>query len=165
VCVPDVREAAELRKDRPLLSPKATSSAATVVMRGNRRRDTRPEMAIRSEVHRRGLRYRVDNQPILDLRRRADLVFRSAKVAVFVDGCLWHGCPEHCRVPETHREYWSEKIDRNMRRDLDTDRRLRKEGWVSIRIWEHDDPEEAAAKVADVVSVRSRSSSSPLRRA
>jgi len=123
-------------------------------MQGNKRRDTRPETAIRSAVHRRGLRYRVDDQPLPRLRRRADLVFRSTKVAVFVDGCLWHGCPEHCRVPETHNEYWSEKIARNVRRDRDTNQRLQEAGWLPLRVWEHDDPEEAADRVEKAVARR-----------
>lgn len=123
-------------------------------MQGNKRRDTRPELAIRSAVHRRGLRYRVDDQPLPSLRRRADLVFPSIKVAVFVDGCLWHACPAHCRVPDTHNEYWSEKIARNVRRDRDTDRRLREAGWLPMRIWEHDDPQEAADRIEEAVAAR-----------
>jgi len=111
-------------------------------------------MAVRSAVHRRGLRYRVDAQPLPEVRRRADLVFRPAKIAVFVDGCLWHGCPEHCRIPETHRAYWSEKIGRNMRRDRDTDQKLDEVGWLPLRIWEHDDPEDAATHVAQAVAAR-----------
>ena len=123
-------------------------------MQGNRGRDTRPEMAVRSEVHRRGLRYRVDEQPLASLRRRADLVFRPSKVAVFVDGCLWHGCQEHCRIPKTHEDYWSEKIGRNVTRDRDTDSKLREAGWLPVRIWEHDDPAEAADRIAEVVTSR-----------
>jgi DNA mismatch endonuclease (patch repair protein) len=75
-------------------------------------------------------------------------------VAVFVDGCLWHGCAEHCRVPQTHNEYWSAKIAGNMRRDRDTDRRLREAGWLPLRVWEHDDPEEAADRVKAAVVAR-----------
>lgn len=123
-------------------------------MRGNRRRDTRPELAVRSAVHRRGLRYLVDAQPLPGLKRRADLVFRSPKVAVFVDGCLWHGCPEHCRIPATHHDYWSKKIERNVVRDRDTDTRLLEAGWLPLRIWEHDDTEEAADRVEQTVQAR-----------
>jgi len=137
-----------------LQTPQPASSATTRAMQGNRRRDTRPELAVRSAVHRRGLRYRVDAQPLPDLRRRADLVFRSSKVAVFVDGCLWHGCPEHCRIPETHEDYWSAKIGRNVARDRDTDAKLREAGWLPLRIWEHDDPVKAAERVVRAVEAR-----------
>ncbi len=70
---------------------------------------------------------------------------------MFVDGCLWHGCPEHCRIPETHADYWSDKIGRNVARDHDTDSKLRQAGWLPIRIWEHDDPEEASVRVLEAV--------------
>jgi DNA mismatch endonuclease (patch repair protein) len=126
-------------------------------MRANRRRDSRPEMAVRSAVHRRGLRYRVDAQPLQDLRRRADLVFVSARVAVFVDGCFWHGCPSHGTSPATNSEYWTEKIGGNKRRDLDTDARLADAGWLSLRFWEHDDPTQAAERIASVVRARRES--------
>ena len=135
-------------------SPLPSTPAASTAMRGNRRRDTRPELAVRSAVHRRGLRYRVDAQPLPDLRRRADLVFRSSKVAVFVDGCLWHGCPEHCRIPSTHEDYWSAKIGRNTARDRDTDNKLREADWLPLRIWEHEDPLEAAERVVKAVGAR-----------
>ena len=126
-------------------------------MQGNRRRDTRPEVAVRSAVHQRGLRYRVDDQPLPDLRRRADLVFRPAKVAVFVDGCLWHGCPKHCRIPETHEDYWMQKIGGNIARDRDTDSRLRDADWLPLRIWEHDDPQAGADRVAEAITARKSS--------
>ena len=123
-------------------------------MQGNRRRDTRPELAVRSAVQRRGLRSLVDAQPLPELKRRADLVFRSAKVAVFVDGCLWHACPEHCRIPTTHHDYWSRKIERNVMRDRDTDVRLLEAGWLPLRTWEHEDAEEAADRVKQTVLAR-----------
>ena len=81
-------------------------------------------------------------------------MFRPTKVAVFVDGCLWHGCPEHCRIPETHDDYWSQKIGGNIARDRDTDARLREAGWLPLRIWEHDDPHAGAARVAEAVAAR-----------
>jgi DNA mismatch endonuclease, patch repair protein len=137
-----------------LKPPSPTSTAATRVMKGNRRRDTKPELAVRSAVHGRSLRYRVDEQPLSNLRRRADLVFRPSKVAVFVDGCLWHGCPEHCRIPTANEAYWSAKIERNIARDRDTNARLQEAGWLPVRIWEHEDPDEAADRVTEAVRSR-----------
>ena len=106
-------------------------------MQGNKGRDTRPEMAVRREVHRRGMRYRVDAAPIPTLRRRADLVFAGPRVAVFIDGCFWHGCPEHFTPPKTNPAYWLEKVRANRARDADTDDVLRAAGWTVIRRWEH----------------------------
>lgn len=125
-------------------------------MRSNRSRDTRPELALRSAVHALGLRYRVNARPLPNLRRTADLVFPRAKVAVFLDGCFWHGCPEHHTVAVTNAEFWAEKVATNRRRDRDTDERLAAAGWTSIRIWEHEDPVEAAQRVRDVVEQRRR---------
>jgi DNA mismatch endonuclease (patch repair protein) len=120
-------------------------------MQGNRRRDTKPEMAVRRAVHALGLRYRVDTRPLPDLNRRADLVFTRAKVAVFVDGCYWHGCPAHGTTAKTNATYWGPKIRRNRDRDGETDHLLVEAGWVSMRIWEHEDALEAAERIASVV--------------
>jgi DNA mismatch endonuclease (patch repair protein) len=114
-------------------------------------RDTGPEIAVRSELHRLGLRFRIDRRPSATLRRRADIVFPSAKVAVFVDGCFWHGCPDHAEWPRANGAWWREKIEGTRRRDLDTDRALASEGWRVVRIWEHEDPALAARRVAAVV--------------
>ncbi|MDA8268686.1 MAG: very short patch repair endonuclease [Actinomycetota bacterium] len=112
------------------------------------RRDTAPELALRCVLHRRGLRYRVHRRPLPGLARQADIVFTRAKVAVFVDGCFWHGCPEHGRRwHRTNGWYWPQKIEANKDRDLDTDERLLAAGWAPIRIWEHEDPEVAADRV------------------
>ncbi len=121
-------------------------------MVANRRRDTAPEMAIRRLVHAAGLRYRVDAKPLPSLNRRADLVFSRVKVAVFIDGCYWHGCPEHGTVARTNAEYWNEKIGGNCKRDADTDQRLSEAGWVPVRVWEHEDPAHAAGRI--VLTVR-----------
>lgn len=134
--------------------PPASSPAALKRMKSTGQRDTAPEMALRAVVHRMGLRYRVDHRPIPGLRRKADLVFVSAKVAVFVDGCFWHCCPEHVTWPKLNAEYWRAKIEGNRRRDAETDRRLAEAGWVVVRVWEHEDPEEAALKVAAAVAGR-----------
>lgn len=120
-------------------------------MQGNRRRDTKPEMAVRRAVHALGLRYRVDARPLPDLNRRADSVFKRAKVTVFVDGCYWHGCPEHGTTAKKNATYWGPKIRRNRDRDAETDRLLCEAGWVTVRIWEHEDAHEASRRIAAVV--------------
>jgi DNA mismatch endonuclease (patch repair protein) len=134
--------------------PWSSSPAARATMQGNQRRDTKPELAVRRAVHALGLRYRVDAKPIEALNRRADLVFARQRVAVFVDGCYWHGCPDHGTRARTNAEYWSAKIQRNRQRDADTDVQLRAAGWTVIRFWEHDDPNTAAMQVAEVLASR-----------
>ena len=109
-------------------------------MMANRGRDTGPELAIRSRVHRAGLRYRVDWALPFDRRRRADLVFTRVGLYVFIDGCFWHGCPEHFVTPKTRTEFWLAKIEGNRRRDRDTDARLRELGLTPLRVWEHTEP-------------------------
>lgn len=125
----------------------ASSEATRRSMKGNRRRDTAPEMAVRRIVHARGLRYRVDARPVALLNRRADLVFSRVKVAVFIDGCFWHGCPDHHTVAKTNARYWAEKVANNRRRDLDTSERLLEAGWLVLRFWEH----QAASEVAEAI--------------
>jgi DNA mismatch endonuclease (patch repair protein) len=123
-------------------------------MRRAKRRDTAPELALRRELHRRGLRYRVD-RPLPGMqRRRADIWFGPARVAVFVDGCFWHGCPEHSTVPKANRQWWIEKIGANVARDRDTDDRLGQLGVLVLRFWEHEDPSAAADAVEVAVGVR-----------
>ncbi|MFD9735213.1 very short patch repair endonuclease [Umezawaea sp. NPDC059074] len=129
----------------------ASTPAVRRSMQGNRSRDTGPELAIRRLVHATGLRYRVDAPPLAGLRRRADLVFSRAKVAVFVDGCFWHGCAQHYVEPGTNREYWTTKVRTNRARDQDTTRRLRDAGWEVVRVWEHENPHDAAARVVATV--------------
>lgn len=132
----------------------ASSAANRKSMLGNRNRDTSPELALRSLVHAAGLRYRVAAKPLEGMRRTADLVFRSAKVAVFIDGCYWHGCPEHFMLPKTNTDYWRDKIDRNIARDRNTDQRLAEADWVVLRFWEHQPAEDCAGVVCDVVTAR-----------
>lgn len=109
-------------------------------MQANRSRDTKPELLVRRELHRLGLRYRVAIAPLPSLRRRADIVFTRARVAVFIDGCFWHGCPEHGRSNfNQNAEYWTAKIAANVARDAETTEQLRRAGWVVLRFWEHDD--------------------------
>jgi DNA mismatch endonuclease (patch repair protein) len=100
------------------------------------------------------LRYRVDAAPIGGTRRRADLVFTRAKVAVYVDGCFWHRCPLHATTPKANRVWWIDKLVANVARDRDTDRLLREAGWIALRIWEHEDPEASAASVERIVRER-----------
>lgn len=118
-------------------------------------RDTAPEIALRRELHRRGLRYRVGVRPLPGLRRTADVVFRGAQVAVFVDGCFWHQCPEHGTVPKSNRDWWSEKLRANRARDNATTSALADAGWAVIRCWEHDDPVMVADLVQQAVTTRS----------
>lgn len=115
------------------------------------RQDTAPELALRSALHAYGLRYRVQIPVPGNRRRRIDIAFTRVRVAVFVDGCFWHGCPDHGTRPATNREWWDWKIKRNRDRDADTNLLLTKEGWTVIRVWEHEDPVRAAVRVARAV--------------
>jgi DNA mismatch endonuclease (patch repair protein) len=126
-------------------------------MERQRRRDTAPERALRSELHRRGLRFRVDRALPVSRRRVADVVFTSARVAVFVDGCFWHGCPEHGTMPRSNRAEWRSKLARNQARDRETDALLVEAGWVVVRVWEHEPVAEAADKVQAVLADALRS--------
>ncbi|MCU1676536.1 MAG: very short patch repair endonuclease [Frankiales bacterium] len=124
-----------------------TSEAVSRRMARTGRRDTAPELALRSELHRRGLRFRVDFPPIRGVRRRADVVFTRKRVAVFVDGCFWHSCPLHGTWPKKNRAWWREKIEANVRRDRDTNERLMEAGWSVVRVWEHETSQNAADRV------------------
>ena len=123
-------------------------------MQAVRRRDTRPEMAVRRAVWGLGFRYRVDTRPVASLRRKADMVFTRARVAVFVDGCFWHGCPDHGTRPTVNTGYWHPKLIRNVRRDAETNAALEVAGWLVVRVWEHEDPVAAAGRVAAAVASR-----------
>jgi DNA mismatch endonuclease (patch repair protein) len=119
-------------------------------MRANRRRDTEPERRVRRRLHAGGLRFRVDLPiPVGDGRPvRPDIVFTRARLAVFVDGCFWHGCPEHGRRPEVkNRHYWGPKIARNVERDHEHKRALADAGWTVLRFWEHESPEAVALEI------------------
>jgi DNA mismatch endonuclease, patch repair protein len=127
--------------------PWASSPAVRRTMQGNRKRDTRPEVALRRVLHARGVRYRVAAKPLVDRPWTADVVFRGLRLAVFVDGCYWHGCPQHYALPRTNATYWGEKIARNQARDAQVDVDLKAAGWTSLRIWEHESVEIAADRV------------------
>lgn len=144
--------AAGMLSEEPLPpDSKASSHEVRAIMRANRRRDTKPELALRSLLHRAGLRYRVDARPLRGVRRRADIVFPKERVAVFVDGCFWHGCPEHMRASKKNAEAWKAKLEGNRARDAETNELLRTAGWTVIRIWEHENPAEAAGRVTRAV--------------
>jgi DNA mismatch endonuclease (patch repair protein) len=128
----------------------------TARMSNHPRRDTAPEMRLRRELHRRGLRYRVDVPLPAIPRRKADLLFKRSKVAVFVDGCFWHGCPSHGRRPSNNSDWWEKKLSGNVRRDEDTNQRLRDQGWTVLRFWEHEDMTTAADVVEGFVKAAVR---------
>lgn len=132
----------------------ASSPGVRASMQSNKGRDTKPEVALRSAVHALGLRYRVGTRPVGQVRRTADLVFTRAKVAVFLDGCFWHGCPEHHTVAVTNAKFWADKVQGNRARDRDTDQRLSEAGWACVRVWEHEDPAEAALRIKAIVTER-----------
>lgn len=123
-------------------------------MKANRKRDTGPELALRSALHRDGLRFRCDYPIHVRGRRpvRVDIAFPRARVVVFMDGCFWHCCPVHATIPRANRSYWEPKLLRNIRRDIETDAALAAEGWQAIRVWEHEDPCEAAQRIRHAVT-------------
>ena len=133
-------------------SPTPSSPAVRDRFRRQRARDTAPELALRQLLHARGLRYRVDVAPLPGLRRRADVVFTRARLAVFVDGCFWHRCPQHGTSPRSNADWWRVKLDRNVQRDRDTDRALADAGWRVLRVWEHERPDTAAELVQEAWS-------------
>lgn len=118
-------------------------------MAANRHRDTGPELRLRSVLHSHGLRFRVDLPIVVPGRRpiRTDIAFTKARVAIFLDGCFWHGCPTHGSTPDTNKSYWSSKFARTQERDAEANRLLRQVGWDVLRIWEHESLEQAEQKV------------------
>lgn len=116
-------------------------------MLANRGKDTGPELAVRRLLHAQGLRYRVDFRLAPPLRARADVVFTRQRIAVFIDGCFWHGCPIHATSPKANSDYWGPKLARNIERDRETAVALAERGWTVLRFWEH----EAPAVVADAI--------------
>ena len=116
-------------------------------MQGNRSRDTRPEAAIRSALHRAGLRFRKHYRPLPGLRCEVDVAFPRQRVLLFVDGCFWHGCPQHGRMPSANNGYWSSKIGRNVARDRRNDELLSEDGWTVLRAWEHETPGSVVERV------------------
>ncbi|WP_406505173.1 very short patch repair endonuclease [Streptomyces sp. NBC_01602] len=130
---------------------KPSSLGVSARMSRQASRDTTPEVAVRKLLHAAGYRYRV-NTRVPDMSRRTiDIAFTRAKVAVFLDGCFWHGCPEHATQPKSNAEWWRQKLDRNMARDAETTAHLVAEGWTVLRFWEHQSPVRVAKQVAEVV--------------
>lgn len=140
---------------RPNRAPRASSPEALRRLRSQRQKDTAGERALRSLLHQRGLRFRV-HYALPGLRRRADIAFPRLRIAVFADGCFWHGCPEHGTWPKQNAEWWRDKIETNQRRDADTDAHLASEGWTVIRVWEHEQVARASDAIARAVDERKR---------
>lgn len=132
--------------------PSASSDIVLQRMQNTGQRDTPAEIALRRELHRRGFRYRVDQSIPGVTRSRPDLAFPTERVAVFVDGCFWHMCPDHSTVPKQSREWWTDKLETNVSRDRRHDRELREAGWTVLRFWEHDDAISSADHVGEAVS-------------
>lgn len=128
-------------------------SDASCRMAKVRQTGTNAELALRREMFRIGLRYRVGYEVLKKPRRVADVAFPGRKIAVFVDGCFWHGCPEHATWPKRNAEFWRQKIEANRQRDMDTNDRLRSLGWRVLRFWSHESPSEAAKIVACTVAL------------
>lgn len=152
-----MREAELLSANRAMVAhrvsthPGASSTQVSARMSNARRRDTAPEIALRRELHARGLRYRVAFPVPGQRRRTIDIAFTKVRVAVFIDGCFWHGCPDHGTKPRSNSTWWREKLAANASRDADTNRVLREFGWRVIRIWEHERATVGADQVAAVV--------------
>ncbi|WP_127476098.1 very short patch repair endonuclease [Microbacterium sulfonylureivorans] len=125
----------------------ASSEGARRTMLANRRRDTKPELRVRRLLHAAGLRYTVDAPPAPPLRARADIVFSRRRIAVFIDGCFWHGCPTHGVQPKSNETYWRPKLARNRERDTQVTSDLKARGWTVLRFWEHEDPRAVAQTV------------------
>lgn len=145
--------------------PTPGSPAASSVGRANPRKDTRPEVALRSALHHRGLRFRKDYPIRIDDGRpiRVDVAFTRARLAIMIDGCFWHGCPEHGTIPKSNRQYWEPKLARNVERDRANDQRLHRGGWRALRVWEHQPVEEAVRLTLDALEAARRSGDAPSR--
>jgi DNA mismatch endonuclease (patch repair protein) len=117
-------------------------------------KDTGVELAVRRLLHAAGLRYRVEYPVPGMARRRIDVAFPGVKVAVLIDGCFWHGCPQHATQPKANAEWWRTKLDRNIARDRETTEHLIEQGWTVLRFWEHEAPEEVAVRVGAAVKQR-----------
>ena len=140
----------------PALPSAMVSETTSRRMSLQRTRDTAPELQLRRKLHRKGMRYRVD-APLPGLpRRRADILYTQAKVAVFVDGCFWHSCPEHGTTPATNQPWWIAKLERNAARDRDTSARLLSLGWTPLRVWEHEDMDAVSSRIEQMVRPSTR---------
>lgn len=131
--------------------PWASSAAARNVMRANRKRDTGPELHIRRALHALGFRFNVARRPWGRGSPVVDILFPRKRLAIFVDGCFWHGCSVHYAVPRVNTLYWKPKIERNRKRDAEDECVLRSAGWTVVRIWEHESTEVAVARIVETV--------------
>ncbi len=135
--------------------PLPLDADVSIRMRANRRRDTRPERRVRSLLHARGVRFRVDHRVVAgSISVRPDVVFTRARLALFVDGCFWHACPLHGNEPQRNQAYWTPKLRRNASRDQAVTAALEDDGWLVIRAWEHEAPEEVAECVLRALRAR-----------
>jgi DNA mismatch endonuclease, patch repair protein len=149
---------AKMRTVRGLPYPYPESGASSNAVRANRKSDSKPEKRLRSLLHRNGYRFRKDlTIQVPHLRVRPDIVFTRQCVAVFVDGCFWHRCPEHGNSPRANSDYWGPKLDQNVERDRLVDERLKEAGWRVVRIWEHVNPDEASKLIAAVIAEAKKS--------
>jgi DNA mismatch endonuclease, patch repair protein len=140
------------QSEGPKAYPLPKDAGRSANMKANRRTDTKPELALRSALHAMGYRYRKDYRLDLPLRRvRPDIAFTSRKVAVFVDGCFWHACPQHGSKPKNNEWYWSPKLAKNVERDRAADDALADAGWTVVRLWEHVPVADAIAAVVAAV--------------
>ena len=131
----------------PPSTPEASRRMAKIRQKG-----TAAEVALRRELYRSGLRYRVDFVVVRKPRRVADIAFPRLRIAIFVDGCFWHGCPQHVTWPKKNAEFWRQKIEANRARDADTNSRLHEMGWTVLRFWEHESPVAAAETVTHLIT-------------
>ncbi len=134
--------------------PEPSSPEASRRMARVRQKGTGVELELRRALHAMGLRYRLQVPLLSKPRRVADIVFPGSRVAVFVDGCFWHGCPQHATWPKKNADFWREKIETNRARDADTNQRLEELGWKVVRIWSHEDAKEAAERIAHIIGER-----------
>jgi DNA mismatch endonuclease, patch repair protein len=137
-----------------LSTMKPLSPAVSARMSRQASKDTAAELAVRRLLHAGGLRYRVEYPVPGMARRRIDVAFTSVKLAVLIDGCFWHGCPEHATQPKSNAEWWRQKLDRNMARDVETTAHLVSAGWEVMRFWEHESAEDVALRIAAAVTRR-----------
>lgn len=149
------RRAMKPLKPAAQLPAPPTTAGTRKRMKAQKRVDTKPETLVRTALSKLDVsEYAVDARPLEDLRRTADLVFQEEKLAVFIDGCFWHGCPDHARDTKSNTKWWKAKIDANKARDLETTVRLESMGWSVVRVWEHEKPDEAARRIQDALQAR-----------
>ena len=154
--VPTPPESTALSRTAPIATapiPTASSPAVLARFRAQRRRDTAHELSVRRLLHASGVRYRVDVRVVVGSRVRPDIVWRGRRVAVFLDGCFWHACPDHEHWPKANASWWRDKIEANVGRDRRADAMLRSLDWTVLRFWEHEDPAKVVATIRSALAV------------